>query len=169
MHDEFIAAPHVSFELKDFVTFLMAANVEDMWPLDRLLDRTIQLSGRTAEKDFEGQEVPPDETDEAIAQFVQDHMFNASANLPPLGTTSGADGTSEQGPLTGILERTFGGFFGTGRNRGTEDFDPASFDIPDLPIEPLPPGFIPPYPDRAVEAEMANNHKKKYQLAWSES
>ncbi|KAK8136280.1 hypothetical protein PG984_004220 [Apiospora sp. TS-2023a] len=120
VHDEFIAAPHVSFELKDFVTSLMAANVEDMWSLDELLGQTIQFSGRTSAQDFEGQEVPPAETNEAIAQFVQDYMFNASTNPPPLGTTGGADGTSEQGPLTGIFERTFGGFFGTGSNRGAD-------------------------------------------------
>ncbi|KAK8012716.1 hypothetical protein PG991_010091 [Apiospora marii] len=148
IHDEFIAAPHVSFELKDFVTFLMAANVEDMWLLDRLLQETVRLSSRTAAQDFEGQEVPPAETNEAIAQFVQDYMFNASANAPPLGAASGADDASEQGPLTGIFERTFGGFFGTGGNRGADDFDPASFEIPDLPVQPRPSGFVPPNPDR---------------------
>ncbi|KAK7954000.1 hypothetical protein PG996_014886, partial [Apiospora saccharicola] len=156
VHDEFIAAPHVSFELKDFVTSLMAANVEDMWSLDQLLGQTIQFSGRTAAQDFEGQEVPPAETNEAIAQFVQDYMFNAFTNPPPLGTTGGADGASKQGPLTGIFERTFGGFLGTGSNRGAGEFDPASFEIPDLPVEPLPPGYVPPDPDREVAAARAD-------------
>lgn len=74
----------MSYELEEFDAFLMAANVEDMRPLSRLLGETVRLSGRAAEHDFEGQEVSPAETNEAIAQFVQDYMFNASTNPPPL-------------------------------------------------------------------------------------
>ncbi|KAK8066338.1 hypothetical protein PG997_013085 [Apiospora hydei] len=153
VHGDFMNAPHVGNGLKQFVSIIMAVRTEHMWTLARLLQYAIDRTRWAPEESFYGGVVPPTETNEAIFQFVQDYMFNASTNPPPFGTTDGADGTSssEPGPLSRIFESTFGGLFGTGRNRGPNDVD-LSLPIPDLREQPLPPGFVPPDPYHEARA-----------------
>lgn len=159
VHIDFWNAQHVTSGLKAFVAALMARGPEDTSTLQELLGRVSAANNLSAEDNYFGQEVPEVETNEGIARFVQDYMCNASADPPPLTTIPATDPWDNDGSddisggpssLVRIFESTFGSWVGTGRNRGPDDLDPASFDIPDLPIDPLPPGSVPPDPDREV-------------------
>ncbi|KAK8100948.1 hypothetical protein PG999_011322 [Apiospora kogelbergensis] len=159
VHVDFWGAPHVTFGLKALVATLMAQRTEDMWTLQMLLRRVAAVNSLSAQMNYGNQEVPENETNDGIARFVQTYMFDASANPPPLTTIPAADPWDNDGGddnpdglgLASIMESTFGSWLRTGWNRGSDGLDLASFDIPDLPIDPLPPGFVPPDPVREVE------------------
>ncbi|KAK6834677.1 hypothetical protein PG987_009371 [Apiospora arundinis] len=142
VHRDFWGAEHITFRFKAIVALLMARRNQDRRSLEDILLMVFEVNTESAEDNFNGYPVPADETDEGIAQFVRQYMFEASSNPPPLTTATLADGDDGDedisrgpGPLSSITT-----WVGTGGSRGPDDLDPASFDIPDLPIGPLPPG-----------------------------
>ncbi|KAK6856006.1 hypothetical protein PG995_008157 [Apiospora arundinis] len=152
VHRDFWGAEHITFRFKAIVALLMARRNQDRRSLEDILLMVFEVNTESAEDNFNGYPVPADETDDGIAQFVRQYMFEASSNPPPLTTATLADGDDGDedisrgpGPLSRITT-----WVGTGGSRGPDDLDPASFDIPDLPIGPLPPGSVRPDPDREI-------------------